>query len=211
HPDPDPRLFGTLTDIYGLISAIYLCIFSTVQFACLLLHIDNPIQLCLLPTIFLICLACSTSHRSHQTKGISVDWIFLLINIGLEISSATLEQLSSSSKPHYALYGMLLAITAVTISIWETVDKGKKENVNWMRRGKRRWWFYHPAPHYTPFGSLTDIYGLIGGVAQCIFSIAQYVCYLRQVDYPIQQLCLLPPIFYFCLALTKAFGKSKTH
>lgn len=103
---------------------------------------------------------------------------------------------------------MLLAIAAVIISIWELVDKGKRERVIWMRRGTW-WWFYHPSPNYAPFGTIPDIYGLIGGIAQCIFSTIQYVCYLRGVDNPIQ-LCLLPSIFYLCLAGSKMIGKSKT-
>lgn len=142
-------------------------------------------------------------------QAISTEWICLLINIGLEISSATFEQLSSRNKTHYALYGMLLALAAVIISIWELVNKGKRERVKWMKRGTW-WWFYHPSPHYTPFGTVPDIYGLIGGIVQCIFSIIQYDCYRRGVDNPIK-LCILPTIFYLCVAGSKMIGKSKTH
>ncbi|KAL6284464.1 hypothetical protein ACE6H2_015393 [Prunus campanulata] len=46
----------------------------------------------------------------------SGEWIFLATNLGLEMLSAACDQASS---PHYALFGMPLAIAAVLISIWE--------------------------------------------------------------------------------------------
>ncbi|XP_021810206.1 uncharacterized protein KIAA2012-like isoform X3 [Prunus avium] len=54
----------------------------------------------------------------------SAEWIFLAINLGLEMLSAAFDQASSPRKPHYALFGMLLAIAAVLISIWELIYKG---------------------------------------------------------------------------------------
>ncbi|KAM5562363.1 hypothetical protein ABKV19_017539 [Rosa sericea] len=128
-----------------------------------------------------------------------VEWIFLLTNLGLEILSAAFDQASSPSKPHYALFGTLFAIAAMFICIWELIHKGIKGKVVLKKFGKL-WWYYYPHPHEsTPFGTLPDIYGLIGGISQCICSITQYVYFSWHADSPIK-LSLLPAIFLLCLA-----------
>ncbi|BFG30633.1 hypothetical protein CerSpe_169070 [Prunus speciosa] len=82
----------------------------------------------------------------------SAEWIFLATNLGLEILSAACDQASSPRRPHYALFGMLLAIAAVLISIWELIYRGKKARVV-LKRWGMLWWFYHPPPpRHTPFG-----------------------------------------------------------
>ncbi|ONI05551.1 hypothetical protein PRUPE_5G012700 [Prunus persica] len=82
----------------------------------------------------------------------STEWIFLATSLGLEILSAACDQASSPRTPHYALFGMLFAIAAVLISIWELIYRGKKERVV-LRRWGMLWWFYHtPPPRHTPFG-----------------------------------------------------------
>ncbi|BFG30623.1 hypothetical protein CerSpe_168970 [Prunus speciosa] len=83
----------------------------------------------------------------------SAEWIFLATNLGLEMLSAACDQASSPRRPHYALCGMLLAIAAVLISIWELIYRGKKERVV-LRRWGILWWFYHSPPRrHTPFGA----------------------------------------------------------
>ncbi|XP_062020808.1 disease resistance protein Roq1-like [Rosa rugosa] len=73
----------------------------------------------------------------------STAWIFLLTNVGLEISSAMFDQFSSASnKPHSALISMVLAILAVIISIWELIHKGIKERVKYRRQLGMFGWFY---------------------------------------------------------------------
>ncbi|XP_021834476.1 protein DDB_G0276689-like isoform X2 [Prunus avium] len=132
----------------------------------------------------------------------STEWIFLATNLGLEILSAACDQASSPRRPHYALFGMLLAIAAVLISIWELIYRGKKARVV-LKRWGMLWWFYHPPPpRHTPFGTLPDIYGLVAGIAQCICSIVQYVYYLRHANTPFKA-SLLPAIFLMCLGGSK--------
>ncbi|CAL8155198.1 unnamed protein product [Prunus armeniaca] len=132
----------------------------------------------------------------------SAEWIFLATILGLEMLSAACDQASSPRKPHYALSGMLLAIAAVLISIWELIYRGKKERVV-LRRWGMLWWFYHtPPPRHTPFGTLPDIYGLVAGISQCICSIVQYVYCLRHADNPIKA-SILPAIFLMCLGGSK--------
>ncbi|KAL6279208.1 hypothetical protein ACE6H2_016089 [Prunus campanulata] len=132
----------------------------------------------------------------------SAEWIFLATNLGLEMLSAACDQASSPRRPHYALFGMLLAIAAVLISIWELIYRGKKERVV-LRRWGILWWFYHSPPRrHTPFGTLPDIYGLVAGISQCICSIVQYVYCLQHADNPFKA-SLLPAIFLVCLGGSK--------
>ncbi|PRQ24782.1 putative TIR domain-containing protein [Rosa chinensis] len=129
----------------------------------------------------------------------SVEWNFLITSLGLEILSAAFDQASSSSEPHYALFGMLFSIAALFTCIWELIYKGIKNRVVLKKFGKL-WWFYYPHPHTSmPFGTLPEIYGLIGSIAQCICSITQYIYFSWHADSPIK-LSLLPAIFLFCLA-----------
>ncbi|KAI5332520.1 hypothetical protein L3X38_022649 [Prunus dulcis] len=59
--------------------------------------------------------------------------------------SAAFDQASSPTKPHYALFGVLLDTAALLISIWELIYNGRKERVV-LRRWGRLWWFYYPPP-----------------------------------------------------------------
>ncbi|XP_016652466.1 PREDICTED: uncharacterized protein LOC103343208 isoform X2 [Prunus mume] len=132
----------------------------------------------------------------------SAEWIFLATNLGLEILSAACDQASSPRRPHYALFGMLLAIAALLISIGELIYRGKKERVVFRSRGMLMWFYHPPIPPYTPFGTLPDIYGLVAGISQCICSIVQYVYCLRHADNPFKA-SLLPAIFLVCLGGSK--------
>ncbi|CAL2253090.1 unnamed protein product [Prunus armeniaca] len=115
--------------------------------------------------------------------------------------SAAFDQASSPTKPHYALFGVLLATAALLISIWELIYNGRKERVV-LRRWGRLWWFYYPPPRNALFGTLPDIYGLVGGISQCICSVVQYMYYLRHADNPIK-VSILPAIFLMCLGGSK--------
>ncbi|BBN70366.1 Toll-Interleukin-Resistance domain family protein, partial [Prunus dulcis] len=64
----------------------------------------------------------------------SAEWIFLATNLGLEMLSAACDQASSQGRPHFALFGMLLAIAAVFISIGELIYRGKRERVEFRSR-----------------------------------------------------------------------------
>nr|XP_011459010.1 PREDICTED: uncharacterized protein LOC101311535 [Fragaria vesca subsp. vesca] len=141
------------------------------------------------------------NHPMHTTDLVdtSAEWNFLIANLGLEILSAGFDQASSSSKPQYALFGMLFSIAALFTCILELIYKGINNRVVLKKFGKL-WWYYYPHPHDSvPFGTLPDIYGLFGGVAQCICSITQYIYFSWHADSPIK-LSLLPAIFLFCLA-----------
>ncbi|KAM1200132.1 hypothetical protein ACFX2I_016481 [Malus domestica] len=132
-----------------------------------------------------------------DTHVISGEWTFLITALCLEILSISFDQAASPSKPRYALFGMILAIAALLICIWELVYKGKKEGVVLRRWGKYLWWFYYP--HSTQlFGTLPDFYGLIGSTMQCFCSTVQYVWFSQHADNPIK-VSLWPAIFLVCL------------
>ncbi|XP_034229503.1 TMV resistance protein N-like [Prunus dulcis] len=142
-------------------------------------------------------------HLSSKSflKATSAKWIFLLIALCLEILSLAFDQASSPSNPHYALFGMMLAIVAVLICILELIYKGKKERVE-LRRWRTLWWFYYPRPQRRLYGSLPDIYGLVGAISQCICSTVQYVCFIRHDQNPIK-VSLWPAIFLICLGVSR--------
>ncbi|CAL9028518.1 unnamed protein product [Prunus brigantina] len=127
----------------------------------------------------------------------SAEWIFLGTYLVLETLSIFCDAVSSPRRPHYALFGMLLAIAAVLISIGELIYRGKRERVV-LRRWGKLWWFYHPPPpQHTPFGTHDDIFGLVAGISQCICSIVQYVYCLRHADSPLK-VSLVPAIYLIC-------------
>lgn len=131
-------------------------------------------------------------------QATSTVWVFLLTNLCLEILSAIFDQIASPSKPDYALFGMVLAISAVLTCIVELIHKGKKEGVELKRWGKL-WWFYYPPPNGSLFGTFPDICGLVIAISQYICSTLQYVYLCRHVNNPIK-LSVLPAIFLICLA-----------
>ncbi|KAM5556901.1 hypothetical protein ABKV19_024340 [Rosa sericea] len=134
---------------------------------------------------------------TQNIKAYFEDWIFLSVSIILEILSAAFDQASSPSKSHYALIGMLFAIFAVITCIWELIHKVKRERAE-LGRWRMLWWFYHPPPNSTLFGTFPDILALVGAIPQCIFATVQYVYHGRHADNPIN-LCLWPIVFLFCL------------
>ncbi|CAL8176472.1 unnamed protein product [Prunus armeniaca] len=107
-------------------------------------------------------------------------------------------QLRSISKPQYALFGPLLTIVALLTCIWELFYKGTEERVE-LKRWGMLWWFYYPPPRDTLSDTLSDIYGLVGAISQCICPTVQYVYLHRHAENPIK-LSFLPVIFVICLA-----------
>ncbi|XP_048445585.1 uncharacterized protein LOC103939840 [Pyrus x bretschneideri] len=133
----------------------------------------------------------------------SAEWIFLVVALGLEMSSAAFGQASSPSEPHYALLSMLCAVAALLTTVWELTYKAIKERVVLRRSGLLMLpYFYYPPPRNTVFGDLYDIYGFVGGISQCACSAVQYVYFLRHADNPIKS-SLLPAIFLMCLGASR--------
>ncbi|CAL2276319.1 unnamed protein product [Prunus armeniaca] len=140
-------------------------------------------------------------QRMKSKEFVGIKWIFLLISLCLEILSIACDQASSPRNPHYALFGMMFAIAAVLICIWELIYKGKNERVE-LRRWRTLWWFYYPGPQRRLYGSLPDIYGLVGAISQCICSTVQYLCFIRHNQNPIKA-SFLPAIFLICLGASR--------
>ncbi|KAB2627337.1 hypothetical protein D8674_020955 [Pyrus ussuriensis x Pyrus communis] len=97
---------------------------------------------------------------------------------------------------------MLLAIVGVLISALEFIYKGIKGKVVLIKLGKLWWFYYPPPPCYEPFGTIIEIYGLVGGIAQCVSSIIQYVYFSQHLDSPFK-VSLLPAILVLCLITSR--------
>ncbi|XP_050155710.1 transcription factor MYB25-like isoform X2 [Malus sylvestris] len=137
----------------------------------------------------------SEAPADNLAKPNSEESIFLVTSLCMEILSAACDQASSPSRPRYALFGMLLAIAALLTCICELIYKGRKNKVVWRKMGC-----------CMLFGSVIELYGLVGGITQCVCSIIQYVYYIRRDDNPIK-LSLLPAIFLICLIATRLSRK----
>ena len=134
-------------------------------------------------------------------QATSSDWILLCTSFVIETLSAVFDQASSPRKPHYALIGMLLAMVAVLVCIWELVHNGKKERIVLRRRGKL-WCFYYPPPNNMLFGTIAEITGLSLAIAQCICSAVQFHFICRHATNPMK-LSPLTAVFFFGLVVSK--------
>ncbi|KAM5586566.1 hypothetical protein ABKV19_005470 [Rosa sericea] len=142
-----------------------------------------------------------SSTQERQTTNTSSEWIFIVISLVLEGLSLAFDQIASPRKPYYGLIGMLLAIVALLVTTWEFVRKIRKEIVKSRRRGMLRR-FHYPHSHSSIYGTLPDIYGIFGGIAQFVCSAVQYAYLRRYAESPIQA-SLLPAIFLLCLGTVK--------
>ncbi|KAL5787225.1 hypothetical protein ACOSP7_004174 [Xanthoceras sorbifolium] len=69
YPSPSNRSFGAITDIIGLLCAIFQCIFPAITtYACYLGGSDNPIKISDWPFIFAFCLLCSKFSKNPHEK-----------------------------------------------------------------------------------------------------------------------------------------------
>ncbi|KAJ9160333.1 hypothetical protein P3X46_025744 [Hevea brasiliensis] len=139
-------------------------------------------------------------------KVSSLERIFLIANFILELPSAAFDQLSSVHKPQYALLSMLISFSVLIISIIDLVHKGRKERVNWMRRGLIPW-FYYPYPNPKPFGTFPDIIGLACAAFQCVFAAISYAFFCLHADIPIK-VSVWPIIFAFGLLYSRLSGNT---
>ncbi|CAL8999656.1 unnamed protein product [Prunus brigantina] len=66
HPPPHNRLFGTFSDVFGLLGVFFQLAFSIVQYAYLSRHVDNPIKVCFWPFLFIFCVVGSILIRNRR-------------------------------------------------------------------------------------------------------------------------------------------------
>jgi len=57
---------GTIVEYFGLAGAVWQCVYSTVEYTYTRQKKDNPIKMCLLPFIFLLCVVISKLIISRQ-------------------------------------------------------------------------------------------------------------------------------------------------
>lgn len=124
----------------------------------------------------------------------------VVTNLVLEIPSLVFEQLSSKHKIQYAVIAMSVSILILVLCITELVYHGQKARVSWRWKQKIPW-FYYPS-NKKPFGTVTDIIGLLCALFQCIFQGIAYAFYLQNKDNPIR-ISIWPLVFAFCLWFSK--------
>ncbi|BFG34513.1 hypothetical protein CerSpe_207870 [Prunus speciosa] len=65
-PSPHNRLFGTFSDVFGLLGVFFQLAFSIVQYAYLSRHVDNPIKVCFWPFLLIFCVSGSILIRNRR-------------------------------------------------------------------------------------------------------------------------------------------------
>ncbi|BFG29549.1 hypothetical protein CerSpe_158230 [Prunus speciosa] len=127
----------------------------------------------------------------HGTRVTALELTFMLVGFNLEILSAGFDQVSSTSKPCYALISLLLAVAAVFTCICELIYNGIKDR--------------DASPNSTVFGTLPDIFGLGLAVIQCVCSAVQYYFLHHRHSNPMK-LSPVPLLFFSCLVVLKLKG-----
>ncbi|KAL6216453.1 hypothetical protein ACLB2K_009676 [Fragaria x ananassa] len=73
YPHLSDTSFESHLDTYGLVSSIYQCVFSTVEYIYFFYNANSPIRLCALPAVYLMCLAGSRLWKKyHKSKPLPV-------------------------------------------------------------------------------------------------------------------------------------------
>ncbi|CAL2262977.1 unnamed protein product [Prunus armeniaca] len=146
--------------------------------------------------------ALSSQSGVSILQNISSEWTFLTASFVLEILSAACEQLSSRNKPHYAQGGLLFAIAAFLICIWDLADKVIKDRSVLRRREMLRI-LHYPSPRNTPCFNLAEYYGLAGAVYQLFSATFEWFHVRKGVDNPIK-FSIMPLVFLVLLACSRA-------
>ncbi|KAJ6854523.1 hypothetical protein NC651_039448 [Populus alba x Populus x berolinensis] len=183
---------GTIVEYFGLAGAVWQCVYSTVEYMYTRQKKDNPIKMCLLPFIFLLCVAISKLLVDKSSVEIS-GWTLLMTNLILEIASAVFDQMG------YALIGMVLAFVALLLAAVELIHMARKEIT------KRAGISLLPRTTCATrklVGTIVEYFGLAGAVWQCVYSTVEYMYTRQKKDNPIK-MCLLPFIFLLCVAISK--------
>ncbi|KAK1571215.1 hypothetical protein Q3G72_013550 [Acer saccharum] len=108
--------------------------------------------------------------RQRRSKNIVMS--FVVTNLVLELSSAILDQVSSSvNKTRFALFGMLISFVAMLTCILELIYEFRKENLIWRRSSSLPFpWYYYRDQGRKPFGTFKDIVGLVCALCQCVLT-----------------------------------------
>ncbi|TXG49737.1 hypothetical protein EZV62_025612 [Acer yangbiense] len=150
------------------------------------------------------CLEIHLGGISKRQRRRNIVMSFVITNLVLELTSAILDQVSSSvSKTQFALFGMLISLAAMLTCILELIYQVQTEKPIWRRRGTLLFpWFYYPHQGRKPFGTFKDIIGLVCALCQCVLATVSY-CYLRQQADNLIRISLFPIIFAFGILISQ--------
>ncbi|KAK0592276.1 hypothetical protein LWI29_016311 [Acer saccharum] len=137
---------------------------------------------------------------------------FVITNLVLELSSAALDQVSSSvnKKTQFALFGMFISFVAMLTCILELIYQVQTEKLIWRRRGTLLFpWFYYSHQGRKPFGTFKDIVGLVCSLCQCVFATVSY-CYIRKYANNPIKISIFPIIFAFGILVSQILKNQET-
>ncbi|KAI9156204.1 hypothetical protein LWI28_002146 [Acer negundo] len=123
---------------------------------------------------------------------------FVITNLVLELSSAVLDQVSSSvNKTQCALFGMVISFAAMLTCIIELIYEVRTEKLTWRRSRNLPFpWYYYRDQGRKPFGTFKDIVGLVCVLCQCVVATVSYCFLQRNTNNPVR-ISIFPIIFAF--------------
>ena len=137
---------------------------------------------------------------------------FVITNLVLELTSALLDQVSSSpvNKSQRALFGMLISFAAMFMCIVELIYEFRTEKLIWRWRGTLPFpWYYYLDQRRKPFGTFKDIVGLVCALCQCVFATVSY-CYIRKYANNPIKISIFPIIFAFGILFSQILKNQDT-
>ncbi|KAK0593275.1 hypothetical protein LWI29_034081 [Acer saccharum] len=137
---------------------------------------------------------------------------FVITNLVLELTSALLDQVSSSpvNKSQRALFGMLISFAAMLMCIVELIYEFRTEKLIWRWRGTLPFpWYYYLDQRRKPFGTFKDIVGLVCALCQCVDAMVSYY-YLRRHAHNLIRISFFPIIFAFGILFSQILKNQDT-
>ncbi|KAK1571880.1 hypothetical protein Q3G72_024402 [Acer saccharum] len=157
------------------------------------------------------CLEIHLEGISKRQRRWNIVMSFAITNLVLELTSAILDQVSSSmNKTQFALFVMLISFVVMLTCILELIYEFRTENLIW------RWssalpfpWYYYPDQRRKPFGTFKDIVGLVCALCQCVLETVSY-CHLRQQADNLIRISFFPIIFAFGILFSQILKNRDT-
>ncbi|EEF31534.1 conserved hypothetical protein [Ricinus communis] len=145
----------------------------------------------------------SEVFRRGSSNHKVLEWIFALANFIIELSSIVFDQLSSQHNSLFLPMCMGMSFLSLIICVFELVYKVRQERVIWIWRDTIPR-FYYPSETGVPFGSCTQLFGLICAFGQCIVATTSYCLFIKNGKNPIR-ISIWAAIFAFCQLCSKLF------
>lgn len=145
-----------------------------------------------------------------NVKWVFFKWVFIVVNVVIEVCQATLAQenaIGKLSTPFYLKLSVITSSICLMISLVEAIHEGKESKVVWRKRGCFGW-FYYPGARQEQrrlFARFALIFGVVSSMVQCCINLIALVINKSFVKF--ETLPLLLSSGYLVAALVDNGGK----